>query len=351
MVLANRYLVGKQYFDCKEKLAIVFIQALIAVGVLECTKLLQWITYEPFSLSVAKKWTPMVVFFSCMLYSGTQASACLPIHIVVVFKNVTNIAIVVGEWLIFHERVTRWVVVSLIIMLLGALMATLSDTSPSLYSSRTTLHGNDDTWEMEEALVLRRMAGYIWMVLNCAATAIYVLYMRYMTTFSDLKLSKFGMARYNNLCTAVLLFPLLVLNGELNSLVFSEDAPLFHTPSFGLLLVVSGAVGIGLNLSSFWCVSVTSATTYATIGALNKLPTTFLGVLLLHETLTFATGCYVAFGMTGGILYGWAKFIQSQASKRLQTTLEPVSSVTSASPSPTSIRCTSPSKKKKTLSF
>ena len=88
--------------------------------------------------------------------------------------------------------------------------------------------------------------------------------------------------------------------------------------NFSVLLFISGVLGVGLNLASFWCVSVTSATTYATVGGLNKIPTTFIGVLLLGEPLSTDTAIYVMFGMVGGILYGYAKFKEGEAAKKLR---------------------------------
>lgn len=240
-----------------------------------------------------------------MLYTSTQATASLPIHIVVVFKNVTNIAIVLGDWKIFHENVSQLVVLSLLVMLLGAVMASYSDVGSSNDKKGSSL------------------VGYFWMLMNCTCTAAYVLYMRYATTFSNLKISKFGMAFYNNLISIALIVPVMILSGELFAFQQSE---LTGNVNFLMLLFLSGVAGVGLNLSSFWCVSVTSATTYATVGALNKLPTTFIGVLLLGEVLKPATAMYVVFGMTGGMLYGYAKFKEHQEkkSKMLQSAADEV---------------------------
>lgn len=257
--------------------------------VLELAKMNKIIAYDNFNMQTAKEWSPVTILFVLMLYTSTQATANLPIHIVVVFKNVTNIAIVFGEWKLFNEPGSRIVVASLCIMLFGAVMASKSDVES----------GGSDT----------SILGYFWMLMNCACTAGYILYMRFVTSRPNRKLSKFGMAFYNNLIATVLLVPVMAVSGDLFTVWTS---PLFRSLSFVALLIFSGVTGVGLNLSSFWCVSVTSATTYATVGALNKLPTTFVGVLILGEPLTPSTAMYVVFGMIGGILYGYAKFKERQ---------------------------------------
>ncbi|KAF1331362.1 Gdp-mannose transporter, partial [Globisporangium splendens] len=295
MVLTNRYLVGKKYYGFEQKMFIVLAQAAIAVLVLEIAKMQKLVQYDNYNSETAKKWAPVTFFFVAMLYTGTQATAGLPIHIVTVFKNVTNIIIVTGEWRLFGEKVGVLVIASLGIMLMGAVMSSYSDVGGGKNATASTL------------------AGYFWMFMNCAATAGYVLYMRYATSKSSLKISKFGMAFYNNLISMPLLAPPMILNGEAFT-VWSN--PLLADLNFNILLFLSGVVGVGLNLASFWCVSSTSATTYATVGGLNKIPTTFIGVLLLGETLKSDTAIYVTFGMVGGILYGYAKFKEGEEAKR-----------------------------------
>jgi len=293
MVLANRYIVGKNYFNFEEKSFVVLVQAAVAVLVLEVAKAQGSIHYEAFNMKTAIRWAPVTFFFVSMLYTGTLATAGLPIHIVTVFKNVTNIIIVFGEWRLFHEGVGPLVLASLGVMLLGAIMTSYSDVGGKPSSSTLT--------------------GYFWMFTNCVCTASYVLYMRFATSKSTLKLSKFGMAFYNNLVALPFLFPPMVGNGEIIS-VWSN--PLLGNLNFLMLLFLSGVMGVGLNLASFWCVSVTSATTYATVGGLNKLPTTFIGVLLLGEELKPQTAIYVTFGMIGGMLYGYGKFQDSENAKK-----------------------------------
>lgn len=98
----------------------------------------------------------------------------LPIHMVTVFKNVTNIAISWGDWYFFSQRVSIGVVASLVLMLFGAVMGAASDLTFTF-------------------------VGYFWMVCNCLATAAYILFMRHVTSGNTVKLSRFGMVYYNNL--------------------------------------------------------------------------------------------------------------------------------------------------------
>ncbi|KAF0683067.1 Aste57867_24847 [Aphanomyces stellatus] len=299
MVLINRYLVGQKYYNFHEKSFVILTQAAVGVLLLELAKWQGFIKYEKFNIETAKRWAPVTFFFVAMLYTGTLATAGLPIHIVTVFKNVAIILTVIGEWRFFGEGVGLIVLASLGVMLLGAILTSYSEVGGKPTPST--------------------LMGYFWMFMNCICTASYVLYMRFATSKSSLKLSKFGMAFYNNLVALPLLFPPMLVNGDAIT-VWSN--PLMTDLSFLTLLFVSGVFGVGLNLASFWCVSSTSATTYATVGGLNKVPTTFIGVLLLGETLTPKTAIFVTFGMVGGMLYGYGKFKDSEEAKKAKAAAE-----------------------------
>ena len=44
-----------------------------------------------------------------------------------------------------------------------------------------------------------------------------------------------------------------------------------------MLNIYAGFVGFFLNLATLWCMSNNSATTYAVVGALNKIPLAVVG--------------------------------------------------------------------------
>jgi hypothetical protein len=72
----------------------------------------------------------------------------LSVPLVTIFKNVTNIAIMAGDWYFYQQPTSLPIVLSLLLMLAGAVMAGLADIAFS-------------------------PLGYTWMALNCLATAAY----------------------------------------------------------------------------------------------------------------------------------------------------------------------------------
>merc|ERR1719267_195629 len=103
---------------------------------------------------------------------------------VTIFKNLTNILIMFGDYYFYNTKVTNIVIGSFGIMLFGAICAAYND-------------------------VTFNAAGYFWMSMNCFATASYVLYMKFAT--KTIKISKVDMVFYNNMLS----IPILGLLGAL----------------------------------------------------------------------------------------------------------------------------------------
>jgi hypothetical protein len=74
------------------------------------------------------------------------------------------------------------------------------------------------------------------------------------------------------------------------SLSSSSSSVDSHSHTYDLpyiaLNVFTGSVGFFLNFAQLWCVGATSATTYAIIGTLNKIPITFVGHAIFHTKIT-----------------------------------------------------------------
>ena len=125
----------------------------------------------------------------------------------------------------------------------------------------------------------------------------YVLYMRRAKTTT--KLSEWGMAFYNNLLCIFLMLLAAGVSGELADV---HEYPMLTKPNFIAAMVFGGVLGTGLSLSVFWCVSATSPTTYSMVGAMNKIPITFISVLFFHVVMDWKMIVSVCIGLSSGTL-------------------------------------------------
>lgn len=176
----------------------------------------------------------------------------------------------------FHRRASWLTIASILTMTLGAVLAGMNDLEFNL-------------------------VGYIWMAINCVFTASYTLYMRFAT--SNIKLTRFGMVYYNNLLSMVILFFVCLVRNEFADLL----DPRILTSEFVFSTLVAGVCGFGLNFASLWCVSATSATTYAIVGSLNKIPVTMLGFVLFNAKMTHNGIMFLVMATLGGFLFAFSK--------------------------------------------
>jgi GDP-mannose transporter len=203
---------------------------------------------------------------------------------VTLFKNVTNIFTVLGEFLFFGSSTSIGVIASLVLMGTGAFLSALHDLEFSVQ-------------------------GYAWMLLNCLCTSGYILYLRYVSSNQKVKASKMEMVLYNNFLSFAFLSSLLVATGEHTTL---HSSKLLHDTFFWQMSILSGLVGGLLSFSTFWCISATSATTYSTVGALTKIPLVIFGIYFSNKALTRDQVLFVVFGVLGGLLFTYIKYTESQ---------------------------------------
>lgn len=111
------------------------------------------------------------------------------------------------------------------------------------------------------------------------------------------KLSEWGMSFYNNLLCIGLMVVSALVSGEFQE---AQQYPAWDHASFIASMVFGGVIGTALSLSVFWCVNATSPTTYSMVGALNKIPITFVSVLFFHVNMDWKTLLSVSIGLTAG---------------------------------------------------
>lgn len=251
-------------------------------------KRMGWVEYPPLTLETARTWAPMNLFFCLVLFTGVASLQHNSIPMVTIFKNIGTIMTAVGDYFFFQSQPEFLVKVAFVIMFSGTVAAGWTDIDVSV-------------------------EGLFWMVLNCCATAGYVLYMKYAT--KHVKLSKFGMVYVNNVLCIVFLLPAAILMGEFRRF---RNSPSIHSIDYVFTNVIAGMIGFLLNFASLHCVATTGPTTYAVTGSVNRLPTAIFGYLLFKSIITLQTWIFIAFSMAGGFLYTYAKLQTAREQQQQQ---------------------------------
>ncbi|CAM9926190.1 unnamed protein product [Pylaiella littoralis] len=291
MILANKYLAAS--FEAKLHVLPMAFQCFVAVILVEGARMKGAVQYEPFNMATAMRWFPIAIFFCTMLLSSFLSMQYMGVPMVTVFKSLTNLIIVTGDYFWHNQVATPLVLLSLGVMTGGATLASLNDIEFSAW-------------------------GYFWMSANCFATASYVLTMKFATR--TMKLPKFGMVFYNNLLGFLIMLPVAVCFGEVFTFDGQETEGFLsrgdlHTPKYMLInLFAAGAAGFFLNFAALWCVGATSATTYAVVNTVNNFPVSILGYVLLPSSKIGATQWeFIAVNIVGGFIYSYAKIKEQKA--------------------------------------
>lgn len=250
MVLSNKAISAYNSAEVRARIPpffVVFYQSVFAVAFLEILKRSKCIEYEDFTKRDAIAVLPLSMLFVGMIVSGFMAISYINVPLMTVFKNMTNLITMSAEWYLFNEQITSLMVVALIIMAIGAIFAAINDVEFNLI-------------------------GYIWMIINCCFTAVYVLYMRYASDY--IIMTRFGMVFYNNLLALPFLIPLMLIFNEMPAIL---DENVVCNSKFFISNTLAGLFGVSLNFASLWCVACNSGTTYSVVGTVSKIPIIILG--------------------------------------------------------------------------
>lgn len=149
------------------------------------------------------------------------------------------------------------------------------------------------------------------MLLNCLASAAYGLGMR--TVIAKVNFEDFDSVYYNNLLATpiILAFSLLL-----------EDWRQIPNISASLWLGIlgSGIFAFAIGYSTAWCMRVATSTSYSMVGALNKLPVAFSGMVFFpkeRDTVNRGSVLSILVGFLSGIVYTYAQLKERQARTQL----------------------------------
>jgi len=252
MTFSNKVVLSS--YDFQWPLMLLLYQHVFTVVFVQMAAIMGFVTVEPLRWPLVKKWFPVNCLFVAMLLSGSYALKFLSVPMVTIFKNLTTMIITGGDYFIFNRSISTGVVISLLLMLVGSVIAAFYDLAFSL-------------------------PGYVWMIANCLISAAYYLYMQ--IAMKGTNLSKIGNVYYNNVLSIPLVLPLIALSGLENLWSYSH----WQDPGFITMAFFSGLTSVGISFTSLWAAKATSPTTYSIVGSLNKIPLAILGALVFKTPM------------------------------------------------------------------
>lgn len=193
-------------------------------------------------------------------------------------RRTTAAFTMVAEYLLAGKTQPREIVYSVLIMVLGAIVAGAGDFHFDL-------------------------VGYLYVFANNAATAAYLACIARFGKSSGL--NSFGMMWCNGMMTAPMLLLGTAVTGELETVM---NFPQIHDVSFQAVLVCSCILAFALNYAIFLNTSLNSALTQTICGNLKDLVVIFVGYIsfggVKFELLNFVG---IMVGVAGSLSYAYLK--------------------------------------------
>lgn len=112
---------------------------------------------------------------------------------------------------------------------------------------------------------------------------------------------------YNNLLSIPVLLAFSGLVEDWSKPNVEKNFPVASRNSLFSGMVYSGLVAILISYCTPWCIRTTSSTTYAMVGALNKLPLAILGIIFFAAPVTLVGNVAIFIGFVSGIIFTWSK--------------------------------------------
>lgn len=311
MTVVNKYVVSGAQFTMN--FLLLAIQSGVCVAVVVACKRMGMITFREFDKTDAKAWFPVSTLLVIVIYTGSKSLQFLSIPVYTIFKNLTIILIAYGEVFMFGATVTGLTLVSFALMVGSSIIAAWSDIRHSLTAQPIL----DPITGLDVAAPAHTFGGvnvgYVWMALNCIASAAYVLYMRKrikVTGFKD-----WDSMFYNNLLSIPVLVVASVVVEDWGKASLTRNFPPDNRNILLFAIAFSGAAAVFISYTTAWCVRVCGSTTYSMVGALNKLPVAASGMLFFGDPANFGNVTAIGVGGVAGLVYAVAKTNQAKIDK------------------------------------
>jgi solute carrier family 35 protein len=264
-------------------------QIIVTIGVLRIAKFAGIVKFPDFGLQSLKQVFPLPLIYFGNLVFGLAGTQKLSLPMFTVLRRSTLLLTLIGEWLLLGTTSSHIVQFSIVIMIVGAVIAALNDLAFNL-------------------------PGYIFVTINNIFTSSNVLYMKKVLGENDL--GKYGILYYNALLMVVPAGLLAFWTGDI------EAAYKFDQWKDGLFLthfLLSCFMGFILMYATVLCTAVNSPLTTTVTGCIKNIAVTYLGMILggdyVFSAVNFAG---VNLSVFGSLVFSGAKYREQVAKVQTQ---------------------------------
>ena len=326
VIFTNKAVMTNYKFHFFDFLALV--QFLVTTFILLLLVFLKKIDSIPvINLQICREILPVSLMFLGNVLCGLGSTKSLNIPMFTALRRFSIMMTMVGEWFVLGSKPSFAVVSSIMLMVVGAIVAALFDLTYDSY-------------------------GYLLVFLNNIFTALNGVYMKKAAVSG--KVSKMGVLFYNSLFSAIILssyfmlehlyynpdllsssslstsFPSTAITPETATAQFATGsqvhiAPLptvvppthhwstfekvlafeyWEDPYFLTTFILAASMGSILNYSIFLCTTTNSALTTAVVGAMKNIITTYIGMIAFSDYhFTYVNFLGINLSVIGSLYY------------------------------------------------
>lgn len=285
VIFVNKIVLSSYAFPSSNTLALAqFTVTAVSLWVL---KILGISKICNFSMSMVKTVAPLTIIFLMNVLSGLVGTKRISLPMFTVLRRFSILITMLMEHHFLKIKPSALVQVSVLLMLIGAVVASLSDLSFDAY-------------------------GYMMIFTNNFFTAAYGIAMK--KVMQDPSISKSSVMYYNAVFSSVAMMLILGLAGEVDGVI---NYPEWSNTGFMIAFALASSMGSILNYSIFVCTNVNTPLTTTVVGALKNILTSYLGMVLVSSDYQFAMTNFMGMNISimGSLLYTFAKYAENLRAK------------------------------------
>lgn len=229
-----------------------------------------------------KKWYLISVMLSILMFTNLKAIHYIPLTIFTLYKNSSVILTAFLEFKIFRKRISIIGYVSFILMITSLIVGS--------YDQKIGV------------------PGYLWMGSNIIITSVYIVYLKKVMIIDDS--SRVESVFFTNLLS----IPLL----SVMSFSFDKFAPIKFNTTMACCIFLSSLSAFLTSYSTAWAARILSSTSYAMLGAANKIALSLSGFILFEEKFQRRIAISLFIGLSSAFVYSLDAVKQTRSASSVQ---------------------------------
>jgi len=279
-------------YDFKFPASVTLLQIVISIFYIEVLSMTGHLKVARFSFTTAKMLVPMTVCWWIYVVAGVTALKYLNVPMFSVLRRSTSMVVVLLNFVIYGTVPDRSNMGALLTMVVGAVVAGMTDLTYS-------------------------RIGYLWTITCVFTTAAYLIAIKWYKDRANV--NDQDLMLYNN----VIALPLMVCYVALGTdeLQHVLSYPRIHELGFQLFLLVSISQAFLLNFCIFYCTTTNSPLATTVTGQLKDFVMTGLGMFLFGDVIFTAVNITgLAIGLSGGLWYSYLGYKKAKETTKTKDT-------------------------------